>query len=103
MTLKRHQKFWLELEKKWTEKWFKFITSLKDGYWGDFSKNPNLTMELIESHPEYKWNWRGVSSNPNLTMHFIEAHPEYDWDWSCVSVNPNITIISSHLSLLVSR
>ena len=19
--------------------------------------------------------------NPNLTMEFIEAHPEYNWDW----------------------
>ena len=30
MTLKRHQKFRLETEKKWTEKWFKFVISEDD-------------------------------------------------------------------------
>ena len=81
MTLKRHQDFWLEFEKKWTEKWFKFIISQEDWDWSGGSSNSNLTMEFIESHPEYTWNWCLISNNPNLTMEFIEEHLEYDWHW----------------------
>ena len=78
MSLKRHQKFRLEAEKKWTEKWFKFVTSKIHwkSYW--ISKNPNLTMEFIEEHLDYDWDWYGVSKNPNLTVEFIEDHLEYD-------------------------
>ena len=28
--------------------------------------------------------------NPYITMEFIEAHPEYDWKWDWVSDNPNL-------------
>ena len=48
MTLKRHQKFWLDAEKKWTEKWFKFFISQDDWDWEGVSYNPNVTIEFIE-------------------------------------------------------
>jgi hypothetical protein len=63
MIYKRHQKFWLETEKKWNKKWFKFITSISNVYWANVTENPNLTMEFIEKNPEYDWDW--------------------DWDWVC--------------------
>ena len=85
MTLKRHQKFRLELEKKWSEKWFKFVTSHHICGLGNISENPNITMEFIEAHPEYKWNWSNVSYNPNLTIEFIGSHPQYPWDWRIIS------------------
>ena len=92
MAFKRQQLFWLEAEKKWTEKWFKFITSQYDKNINVISRNPNLTMEFIEGNPEYNWDWYGVSYNPNLTMEFIEAHPEYNWNCNGVSYNPNVTM-----------
>ena len=51
-----------------------------------------MTLDFIEAHPEYPWDWSGVSWNPNLTMDFIEAHPEYPWNWDVVSRNPKITM-----------
>ena len=92
MALERHQKFRLEVEKKWTEKWFKYITSRNGCDWYSISKNPNITMDFIESHPEYNWNWFFVSGNPNLTIEFIEDHPKYNWNWQEVSRNPNLTM-----------
>ena len=47
---------------------------------GPYFKNPNLTMEFIEAHPEYDWDWRMITWNPNLTLEFIKDHPEYHWD-----------------------
>ena len=67
----------------------------------DQGLNPNVTIEFIEAHPEFKWDWGGVSENPNLTMDFIEAHPEYHLDWNWVSCNPNLKmdfIISEKIS-----
>ena len=63
MVLKRHQQFRLDAEKKWTEKWFKFITSHFDcdWTWEEIQRNSNVTMEFIEAHPEYPWNWKAVS------------------------------------------
>ena len=91
MALKRHQKFWLQAEKKWTEKWFKFITSQYDKNLNVISRNPNLTLEFIEAHPEYNWDWYGVSYNPNVTMEFIEGSSWYNWNCNGVSYNPNVT------------
>ena len=95
MSYKRHRKFYSEAEKKWTEKWFKFISSNPDpdpDYWIGIYRNPNLTIEFIEAHPSYVWDWKQISRNPNITMEFIEAHPSYDWDLGQVSRNPNITM-----------
>jgi len=104
MFLKRHQEFWLETKKKWTEKWFKFITYQyhlhgREVCWGQISMNPNFTIEFIENNPKYPWNWETLSRNPNLTMEFIEAHLEYNWDWERLTKNPNITFefIKAHL------
>ena len=33
----------------------------------------------------YKYNFKPF--NPNLTMEFIEAHPDYPWDWSNIVKN----------------
>ena len=52
MALKRHQKFWLENEKKWTEKWFKFVTLQDDWEWWSVSCSPNVTIKFIEANPE---------------------------------------------------
>ena len=73
MILKRHKKFWMEVQEKWTEKWFKFITSQHHWELWIVSENPNITIEFIEEHPEYNWDWSDVSYNPSLTIKFIAA------------------------------
>jgi len=49
--------------------------------------NPNITMDIIEKHPEKNWNWYGISKNPNITMDMIEKNPEKSWNWEGISQN----------------
>lgn len=55
-------------------------------------RNPGLTVEFINAHPEYDFNDFDIDKNPGITWEFIIAHPEYDWDYRCLSSNPNITL-----------
>src|SRR5690348_154197 len=34
-----------------------------DWYW--ISRNPNITWEIVNSHPDWPWSWNGLSRNPN--------------------------------------
>jgi hypothetical protein len=54
--------------------------------------SPNLTLDIIERHPEIRWNRGGyLSANPNITWDFIQAHQNYEWDYKFMSMNKNIT------------
>ena len=53
MQLKRHQKFWKDVEEEWRQK---FITFIKE-------------------NPDKPWNWYLISRNPNITMDIIKANP----------------------------
>ena len=44
--------------------------------------------QYILNHPEYPWNWGGISKNPNLTMNMIEKYSAVPWNWHGVSANP---------------
>ena len=87
MTLKRHQRFYKEVDKEWSNKLFGFIESQshKPWNWQWISCNPNITIETIEAHLDKPWDWMEVSRNPNLTMKIIEAHPDKPWEWILVS------------------
>jgi len=67
-------------------------------YWDELSINPNITMEIVEAHPDKPWKWYGLSKHPNITWEIIETHPDKPWNWSDLSSNPNITmeIIETH-------
>ena len=54
--------------------------------------NPNITMDIIEKHPDEDWEWYYISRNPNITIEDIEKYPNKPWDWNGLSINPNITI-----------
>ncbi len=56
------------------------------------TKNPNLTLEFIEAHPKYNWDWETLSTHGIVTMEFIETHPSYPWNWSSMSYNRNLTM-----------
>ena len=42
--------------------------------WRYISKNPNITMEIIEKYPDKPWNWNG-GMNSNITTEIIEKYP----------------------------
>jgi len=58
--------------------WFDFILKHEDKvHWKVISRNPNLTLDIIEKYPDKPWHWGkwGLSSNPNLTFEWIEKYP----------------------------
>jgi hypothetical protein len=57
--------------------------------WRGISKNPNITMDIIEQNKQYPWEYKYVSENPNLTFEFIQNNINVSWDWYKISKNPN--------------
>lgn len=44
--------------------------------WGNFTAHPSVTMEFIETHPEFAWNLHKAGSNPNITVDFVDKHSD---------------------------
>ena len=110
MCLQRHQQFRLETEKKWTEKWFKFLKDDNGLYWihwSDISSSPNVTMEFIEAHPKYNWDWYVVLENKftkNKELFMIEEARKYiaiykikKW-WKNIYYSPNTKVGKKRLN-----
>jgi hypothetical protein len=53
--------------------------------WTQLSRNPEITPEFVEKHPEMPWVWGeyGLSMNLSITLDFIEKHIHGPWDWGC--------------------
>jgi hypothetical protein len=77
------------MENNWSNYWFKFIIQLskKPLIWYLISKNPNLTMEIIEKYPDKPWEWNLISCNLNLTMDMIEKYPDKHWNSQFICYN----------------
>ena len=91
MTVKRHAKFWLQADKKWTEKWFKFVTSKDDVESWSVSWSRNVTMEFIEALSKYIWDCDMISCNKftkNKELFMIEEAKKY-WKLN-KQFNPNM-------------
>jgi hypothetical protein len=63
----------------------------KEWDWSLLSKNPNITWNNIQKHPELEWKWSEISGNPNITWKIVQENPDKPWDWSVLSRNPIIT------------
>jgi len=57
----------------------------------DVSINPGITWEDIVNNPEYPWDWKYVSGNPNITLEIVLNNPKAQWNWRELSTHPNIT------------
>jgi len=111
------------IENEWSIYWFETIilpyiksdnTTL---YWIEITKNPNTTLELIETYIHYPWNWElicyslitkfdfvekylhtnkiewaALSLNKNITIDDIERNIELPWNWKNISTRLDITI-----------
>jgi hypothetical protein len=62
--------------------------------WIDISRNPCITPEFVERHPEMPWNWYGLSVNPSITLEFLERHidKQNTWGYNGLSSNSKITL-----------
>ena len=63
---KRTRKVRDAINRKWHERYLKFINDNLDKYWNwrVISKNPNITMKDILDNPDKDWNWDRISRNP---------------------------------------
>jgi hypothetical protein len=59
--------------------------------WTGISKNPNVTLEIIQENPHLPWDWDIIIQQPYISQEYIEAN--YDkYDPLCIEQNPNLTI-----------
>jgi hypothetical protein len=67
-------------------------------YWNlyDYSKNPNVTMELLHQKRDKKFDWFELSKNKSITMEMIDENLDsempFSWNFEGISMNPNLTI-----------
>lgn len=59
--------------------------------------NPLIT--LLTKFPDKDWNWSQLSKNPNISIDWMLSHPpssnsgsKYSWDWINVCSNPNLSM-----------
>ena len=78
-----------QVEKEWTEYFWKFIEDNidKPWHWGCLSYNPNITFDIVQSYPNKPWSWYWLSRNPNITFDNVLAHPDKPWNWGNLSYN----------------
>lgn len=95
-----------DMNTTFSKKWFEFIQTLSNSgvqlNWKLISSNHNLTMELVDEHPELPWVWfHGLSRNPNLTLEFVERNLNASWDWSELSRHECMTMkfVEDHMDM----
>lgn len=61
--------------------------------WMNISANPNISMNMIDAHPDWPWDYHaGVSRNINLTWKFVEGHADNYWDYKYIfEFNADVT------------
>lgn len=64
-----------------------------------YSKNPNITIDIVVSNLHITWNWLFLSENKSLSFEDITAYPQLLWWWSsvCDKLDINWDFIESHL------
>ena len=67
-----------QVEDEWNTKFWTFIEENDDKPWdwNSLSKNPNITLDSVLSHPDKPWNWVLLSLNPNITFDIVHCHPD---------------------------
>ena len=62
-----------QIEHEWKEKYWKFIEDNlnKPWNWDRLSQNPNITFDIVQSHPDKPWNWVNLSRNMFNKVRFI--------------------------------
>ena len=59
---------------------------------GAISCHPSVTIDIIETHPEFPWNIEGLSENPHVTPKFVEKYPHFhgmSWNHGKLALHPN--------------
>ena len=60
--------------------------------WEAYSRNPNITLDILVNNPQHPWDWKEFSSNnPNASLTLAKQHPEHPWCWISLCRNQNVT------------
>jgi hypothetical protein len=46
-----------------------------------------MTYDIVQANPGHHWCYRWFSKNPSLTWEDVEAHPDIPWDYLNLSMN----------------
>ena len=78
-----------QVEHEWKEKFWKFIEDNLEQPWDwiALSRNPNITFDIVQTHPNKPWDWDSLSQNPNITFDNVLSYPDKPWEWGCLSQN----------------
>ena len=80
------------LEQEWDNKYLDTFKHRFKYFIQSFSKNPNITCEIINDNLHLNWQWAtSVSQNPNITWDFVLQHIDKPWNFWQLSRHPNIT------------
>ena len=55
------------------------------------SMNPNITWDIIQKHPEIKWNYMMLTKNKNISIDCIFENMHLHWSWIDVSRDERLT------------
>jgi hypothetical protein len=53
--------------------------------WHEVSENSGITMDDVKNNPDLPWQYWGLTRNPNVTLDMINSEPDRDWNWYRVS------------------
>ncbi len=72
-------------------KWKHFITIPNyKMYIPFYSKNINITFDIVKNNLNLNWSWRHLSMHPNITWKNIEENLHLPWQTKYIWKNPNI-------------
>ena len=72
-----------EFKEEYYNKWFQYVLYHPDKPW-DYdwlSKNPNITLDIVQNYPNKPWSYLWLSQNPNITWEIVQNNPDKSWDY----------------------
>jgi hypothetical protein len=51
----------------------------------------NTLQRLIIAHPDEEWDFTVLSTNPNITIEFMDSTPQFPWEYESYCANLNFT------------
>ena len=81
----------------------KFSDSKYKWCWYGLTRNPIITLDIINTNPNKPWDWCGFSMNPNITWDIVQANPDKPWTWGELSRNPSMLLSNQELDNIIKR
>jgi len=60
--------------------------------WETLSRHKSITFDDIITLKEFPWCAYNVSQNPNITEQIVQQNPTYKWDWDLLATQPQISV-----------